>query len=319
MSIRSALALLLFAPALAGAQQYPTKTVRVIVPYSIGGGTDIMTRIVTQKLTEMWGQQIVVDNRPGGGTVIGTQLAANAPADGYTIFVAAPSFVINETTRTNLPYNVTRDFKPLTVMAFQPYVLVTNPKVPARDVKQFIALLKDKPGAYNFGSTGTGSGSHLAAELFKFMTHTTPQHITYKGMGPAVIDTLSGQVQFLFGSVLSCVPHIRSGKLNPLGVSSEKRSASLPELPTIAEAGVPGYSTVSWSGMLVPARTPSAIVDRLSADLNNVLARPDVRERFMHDAAEPGGGKPEEFAQFIPAEQKKWTKVIEDAKIPKMN
>ena len=144
MSIRSALALLLFAPALAGAQQYPTKTVRVIVPYSIGGGTDIMSRIVTQKLTEMWGQQIVVDNRPGGGTVIGTQLAANAPADGYTIFVAAPSFVINETTRTNLPYNVTRDFKPLTVMAFQPYVLVTNPKVPARDVKQFIALLKDK-------------------------------------------------------------------------------------------------------------------------------------------------------------------------------
>ena len=297
------------------AQPFPTKTVRVIVPYSIGGGTDIMTRIVTQRLSEMWGQQIVVDNRPGGGTVIGTQLAANAPADGYTIFVAAPSFVINETTRTNLPYNVTRDFKPLTVMAFQPYVLVTNPKVPARDVKEFIALAKAKPDSLNFGSTGTGSGSHLAAELFKYMTHTTTTHITYKGMGPAVIDTLSGQVQFLFGSVLSCVPHIRGGKLHALGVSSEKRSAALPDLPTIAEAGVPGYSTVSWSGMLVPARVPNAIVDKLSSDLNGVLARPDVRERFMHDAAEPGGGTPQQFGRFIQDEIGKWRKVIKAADI----
>ena len=312
---RSALALALLAAAVAAAQQYPTKTVRVIVPYSIGGGTDIMTRIVTQKLTELWGQQIVVDNRPGGGTVIGTQLAANAPADGYTIFVAAPSFVINETTRTNLPYNVTRDFKPLTVMAFQPYVLVTNPKVPARDVKEFIALAKAKPDSLNFGSTGTGSGSHLAAELFKYMTQTATQHITYKGMGPAVIDTLSGQVQFLFGSVLSCVPHIRSGKLHALGVSSEKRSAALPDLPTIAEAGVTGYSTVSWSGMLVPARVPDPIIEKLGNDLNGVLARPDVRERFMHDAAEPGGGTPQQFGRFIQDEIGKWRKVIKAADI----
>ena len=315
---RLAVALFFFAAAAvesAGAQPYPGKTVRVIVPYSIGGGTDIMTRIVTQKLTEMWGQQIVVDNRPGGGTVIGTQLAANAAADGYSIFVAAPSFVINETTRANLPYNVTRDFKPLTVMAYQPYVLVTNPKVAARDVKEFIALAREKPDSLNFGSTGTGSGSHLAAELFKYMTRTTTQHITYKGMGPAVIDTLSGQVQYLFGSVLSCVPHIRSGKLHALGVSSEKRSTALPELPTIAEAGVPGYSTVSWSGMLVPARVPGAIVEKLSADLNSVLARPDVRERFMHDAAEPGGGTPQEFERFLKDEIVKWRKVITAANI----
>ena len=305
----------LAAAACAAAQQYPTKTVRVIVPYSIGGGTDIMTRIVTQKLTELWNQQIVVDNRPGGGTVIGTQLAANSPADGYTIFVAAPSFVINETTRTQLPYNAMRDFKPLTIMAYQPYVLVTNPKVPARDVKEFIALLKAKPDALNFGSTGTGSGSHLAAELFKYMTNTKPEHITYKGMGPAVIDTLSGQVQFLFGSVLSCVPHIRGGKLHALGVSSEKRSAALPDLPTIAEAGVPGYSTVSWSGMLVPARVPKAIADQLSVDLNGILARPDVRERFMHDAAEPGGGTSDQFAHFLQDEIVKWRKVITAANI----
>ncbi|MDB5809032.1 MAG: hypothetical protein JWN94_1154 [Betaproteobacteria bacterium] len=274
-----------------------------------------MTRIVTQKLAEMWGQQIVVDNRPGGGTVIGTQLAVNAAPDGYTLFISAPSFVINPTTRPKLTYDVTRDFKPITVMAYQPYVLVTNPKVPARDVKEFIALAKDKPDSLNFGSTGSGSGSHLAAELFKYMTRTTTQHITYKGMGPAVIDVLGGQVHFIFGSVLAVVPHVRSGKLTALGVSSEKRSASLPDLPTITEAGVPGYSTVSWSGMQVPARVPNAIIEKISADVNAVIARPDVRERFMHDAAEPGGGTPAQFSRFIQDEIVKWRKVITAADI----
>jgi tripartite-type tricarboxylate transporter receptor subunit TctC len=247
--------------------------------------------------------------------VSGTQLAVNAAPDGYTLFISAPSFVINPTTRPKLTYDVTRDFKPITVMAYQPYVLATNPKVPARDVKEFIALAKDKPDSLNFGSTGSGSGSHLAAELFKYMTRTTTQHITYKGMGPAVIDVLGGQVHFIFGSVLAVVPHIRSGKLNALGVSSEKRSASLPDLPTIAEAGVPGYSTVSWSGMQVPARVPNAIIEKISADVNAVIARPDVRERFMHDAAEPGGGTPAQFSRFIQDEIVKWRKVITAADI----
>jgi len=250
----------------ASASAYPAKTVRVIVPYSTGGGTDIMTRAVTQKLTEMWGQQIVVDNRAGGGTVIGTQLAANAPADGYTLFAAAPSFAINPTTRPGLPYDAVKDFKPITQIAFQPYVLVTNPKVPVRDVREFIALASERPESLNFGSTGVGSGSHLAGELFKFMTHTRPQHVSYKGMGPAVVDVIGGQTQFIFGSVLAVVPHMRSGRLRGLGVSSERRSASLPALPTIAEAGVPGYATVSWCGMLVPAAVPDAIVAKLNAD-----------------------------------------------------
>jgi tripartite-type tricarboxylate transporter receptor subunit TctC len=297
------------------AQTYPAKTVRIIVPYSTGGGTDIMTRVVTQRLAEMWGQQIVVDNRAGGGTVIGTQLAANALADGYTLFVSAPSFVINPTTRPGLPYDVIRDFRPVTVFAHQPYVLVTHPKVPARDVKEFIALATGRPDTLNFGSTGTGSGSHLAAELFKFMTHTRPQHISYKGMGPAVIDVIGGQTQFIFGTVLAVVPHMRSGKLHALGVSSERRSTSLPALPTIAEAGVPGYSTVSWSGMHVPAGVPEAIVKKISTDVLAVLARADVRERFLNDGAEPGGGTPAEFGRFIQNEIVKWKKVITAADI----
>ncbi len=299
----------------AAAQTYPTKTVRVIVPYSVGGGTDIMTRVVTQKLSEMWGQQIVVDNRAGGGTVIGTQLAVNAVADGYTLFVSAPSFVINPTTRPELPYDVLKAFRPITVFAYQPYVLVTHPKVPARDVKEFIALAKERPDTLNFGSTGTGSGSHLAAELFKFMTHTSPQHISYKGMGPAVIDVMGGQVQFIFGTVLAVVPHMRTGKLHALGVSSERRSSALPNLPTIAEAGVPGYSTVSWSGMHVPAGVPDAIVTKISADVISIVTRADVRERFLHDGAEPGGSSPQEFGRFVQDEIVKWRKVIKAAAI----
>jgi tripartite-type tricarboxylate transporter receptor subunit TctC len=304
------------ANAVAIAQSYPTKTVRVIVPYSTGGGTDIMTRVVTQKLSEMWGQQIVVDNRAGGGTVIGTQLAVSAAADGYTLFVAAPSFVINPTTRPGLPYDVVRDFKPVSLFAYQPYVLVTHPKVPARDVKEFIALAKERPDSLNFGSTGTGSGSHLAAELFKFMTRTTPQHISYKGMGPAVIDVMAGQVHFIFGSVLAVVPHMRTGKLHALGVSSEQRSAALPNLPTIAEAGVPGYSTVSWSGMQVPAGVSDAIVNKLAADVHTVIARAEVRERFLADGAEPASAStPAEYKRFIQDEIVKWRKVIKAADI----
>jgi tripartite-type tricarboxylate transporter receptor subunit TctC len=297
------------------AQPYPSKAVRVIVPYAPGGGTDIMTRVVTQKLSEMWGQQIVVDNRGGGGTVIGTQMAAKAPADGYTLFISAPSFVINPTTRPGLAYDVLRDFVPVTLFAFQPYVLVTHPKVPVRDVKEFITLAGEHPESLNFGSTGTGSGSHLAAELFKFMTHTKPIHISYKGMGPAVIDVIGGQIQFIFGTVLAVVPHVRNGRLRALGVSSERRSESLPNLPTIAEAGVPGYSTVSWTGMHLPAGAPDAIVKTIRSDVMKVIARRDVRERFLNDGAEPAGGSSGEFGQFIRDEIVKWRKVIKAAEI----
>ncbi|MEO7728481.1 MAG: tripartite tricarboxylate transporter substrate binding protein [Burkholderiales bacterium] len=287
----------------------------MVVPYVTGGGTDIMTRAITQKLTEMWGQQIVVDNRGGGGTVIGTQIAAIAPADGYTLFAAAPSFAINPTTRPGLPYDPVRDFKPITQIAFQPYVLVTNPKVPVRDVKEFIALASERPDTLNFGSTGVGSGSHLAGELFKIMTHTRPQHVSYKGMAPAIVDVISGQTQFIFGSVLAVVPHTRSGRLRALGVSSERRSASLPGLPTIAESGVPGYSTVSWCGMLVPAGVPNAIVAKLNADINTVIARADIRERLLTDGAEPAGGASADFGQLIRDEIVKWRKVIKAADI----
>ena len=311
----SAAAPVLIAQVSASREPYPKRSIRVIVPYATGGGTDIIARVVTQRLSEMWGQQLVVDNRAGGGTVIGTQLAANAPADGYTFLVSAPSFAINPTTRPNLPYDVLKDFRPVTQLAFQPYVLVTHPKVAANDVKEFITLAKDKPDSLNFGSTGTGSGSHLAAELFKIMTQTKTQHISYRGMGPAVIDVMGGQVQFIFGTVLAVVPHMRTGKLKALGVSSEKRSASLPTLPTIAEAGVPGYSTVSWTGMHVPAGVPDAIVRKLNTDVLAVINRPDVRERFLHDGAEPAGGTPADFGKFVRDEIAKWNKVIRAADI----
>lgn len=232
------------APVSFAQDRYPLKPVRMIVPYPPGGGTDIMARAVSAKLSEIWGMQVVVDNRGGGGTIIGTEIAARSPADGYTLLITSPSFVINPTTRAKLPYDTLRDFEPITQFAFQPYVLVVYPKVPAHDVREFIALARAKPDALNFGSTGIGSGSHLAGELFKIMSSTNMTHISYKGMGPAITDLLGGQTQFIFATILPITPHVRSGRLRALGVSSEKRSSILPDLPTIAEAGMPVHEIV---------------------------------------------------------------------------
>jgi tripartite-type tricarboxylate transporter receptor subunit TctC len=299
----------------AHAQSYPTKPVRAIVPYPPGGGTDIMARAVSTKLSEMWRVQVVVDNRGGGGTIIGTEIAARSPADGYTLLITSTSFVINPTTRSKLPYDTEKDFAPVTQFAFQPYVLVVHPKVPARDVKEFIALAKAKPEFLNFGSTGVGSGSHLAGELFKFMTSANLTHVAYKGMGPAITDLLGAQTQFIFATILPVAQHVRSGRLRALGVSSEKRSAIMPDLPTIAEAGVPGYATVSWSGLFVPAGTPRAIIEKLNIDVVKIIQQTDTRERFAGDGAEPAGTSIKEFEAFVRGEITKWAKVIRAAKI----
>ena len=287
---------------------------RAIVPYPPGGGTDIMSRAICAKLSEAWGMQVVVDNR-SGGTIIGTEIASRAPADGYTLLISSPSFVINPTTRAKLPYDTVKDFQPVTQFASQPYVLALPPKVPARDVKEFIALARAKPDALNFGSTGVGSGSHLAGELFKFMTGTGLTHVAYKGMGPAISDLLGGQTQFVFAAILPVSPHVRSGRLRALAVTTGKRSAALPELPTIHEAGVPGYSANSWSGLFAPAGTPRAIIEKLNTDIVKILRLSDTRERLAADGAEPAGTSIREFETFVRNEIAKWAKVIHTAGI----
>ncbi len=314
-TLRAAFAALLLTAATLSFAQYPNKPVRLVVPYPAGGGTDIMARAISAKLSETWGMQVVVDNRGGGGTIIGTEIAARSSADGYTLLITSTSFVINPTTRAKLPYDTLREFAPITQVAFQPYVLVVYPTVPARDVREFIALAKAKPDALNFGSTGVGSGSHLAGELFKIMSGTQMTHISYKGMGPAITDLLGGQTQFIFATILPITPHVRSGRLRALGVSSEKRSSILPDLPAIAEAGLPGYHTISWTGMFVPTGVPHAIREKLNAEVVKIIHQADTRKRLASDGAEPAGTSAREFDAFVRSEIAKWAKVIRAAKI----
>ena len=294
---------------------YPTRPVRAIVPYAPGGGTDIIARALAQKLSAAWNQQVVVDNRGGGATIVGTDLAAKAPPDGYTLLVTSTSFVINPTVQARLPYDTLKDFQPITQIAFQPYVLVLNPGVPARDVKEFVALSKAKPNAVSFGSTGTGSGAHLAGELFKLTTGAQMTHIPYKGMGPALIDLLGAQTQAVFGTILPTLPHVKSGKLRALGVTSVRRSSAGPDLPTIAESGAPGYSATSWTALYTPAGAPPEIVRKIGREAVRSIQAGDMREKLAADGAEPGGGTPEELAAYLRQEIAKWRKVIRSANI----
>jgi tripartite-type tricarboxylate transporter receptor subunit TctC len=294
----------------AGAQPYPVKPVRLIVPFAPGGGTDIMGRAVAYKLSDAWKQQVVVDNRGGGGTIIGTELAAKAPADGYTLLVGSTTFVINPTYQPNLPYDTLRDFDPITQIGSQAYLLAINPKLPARDVKEFVALLKARAGELNFGSPGRASGSHLAGELFLMTTGTRATHVAYKGTAPALADLIGGQIQFIFGTILATAPHVKSGRLRGLGSSSGKRSSVLPDLPTIAEAGVPGYSATSWTAVYAPAGVPRPVLAKLTTDVIAAVRSPEVRDKLAADGAEPIGSSPKELAAFIRSEIAKWGKVV---------
>src|SRR5882724_2676525 len=307
-------ALALSAPA--HAQVYPAKALRMIVAYPPGGGTDIVGRMLAQKLGESLGQSVVVENRGGASGNIGTELAARAAPDGYTILMGnvAPN-AINVSLFKDLPFDPVADFAPVSLVASTPNILVVHPSTPARTVKEVIALAKAKPGTLNFASAGMGSSSHLAGELFRILAGADIVHVPYKGAGPAMVDVLSGQVQLYFATMPAAMPHVKSGKLAPVAVTSSRRSQALPDLPTTAESGVSGYEASTWYGLLAPARTPGAAVARLHEGVVKILADAAVREKLADQGFEPVGDSPGEFAAYIKSEIAKWGKVIRDAGI----
>ena len=298
----------------AGAQGYPNRPLRMIVPFPPGGGTDILARIVAQKLGEKLGQQVIVDNRPGAATNIGMELAARSAADGYTLLMASIGLAANPSLYQKMTFDPLRDLAPVTLVAMAPTVLAVHPSVPARTVKQFISLVQSKPGKLNYGSYGSGSGAHLAAELFKMTTGLDIVHVPYKGGGPAITGLMSGEVQMVFSSMLPVMPHLKSGRLVAIAIASAKRTTALPDLPTFRESGI-DYETGTWFGVLVPTGTPKEIVTTLHAEIARILKLADVQERIAGEGADPIGNTPAEFQAFIKSEAAKLGKVVKAAKI----
>lgn len=296
-------------------QDYPSKPVRLIVPFAPGGANDIIARIMGAKLTENWKQPVIVDNRGGAGGVIGTYTASNAAPDGYTLLMAAINFATNPALVKNLPYDPQKDFAAVSLLATSPLVLVIDLSLPARSVKELITLAKAKPGQLNYATPGAGANGHMAMELLKQMTEIDMVPVHYKSSGPALIDLIAGRVSPSFASILSVVPHIEAGRLRALAVSTPRRSSALPNLPTVAEAGVAGYEFTGWWGLVVPARTPQPIIRKLNGELVKILGQPEVRVRLLREGAEPAGSTPEIFAAYMQAETAKWSKVIKTANI----
>ena len=303
------------APALAQpAQAYPNKPIRVIVPFPPGGPTDVVARLIGNKLGERWGQPVLVENRAGAGGTIGAEIVARSVPDGYTLVMGSTAnMAVNVTLFKKLSYDPVKDFAPVNLAAVTPSLLLVNPKFPANDVKEFIAYAKANPAAINYATGGVGTPSHLAAEMFKTMAGIQMNHVPYKGSIPALTDIMGGQVTLMFDSMASGLPFAKSGKLKALAQTGAKRSASVPELPTIGESGLPGYDVAGWFGFLAPAATPHDIVQKLSSEITAILNLPDVKERYLLLGAEPGPGIPEEFAAFLRSEIAKWAKVIRDS------
>ena len=297
------------------AQSFPSKPIRVVVPFPPGGGTDIVARTVTPKMAQILGEPFVIENRAGAGGNIGTEGVAKSPADGYTLLVASASTAINTTLIPNLPWDFSRDFAPVVLMVVNNHLLAAHPSVPASNVQELLALARAKPGAITYASYGPGSSAHLTAELFKLMAHVDLLHVPYKGAAPAVNDLLGGQVNIMFADVAALLPHLKSGKLKALGIASAKRFEGLPEVPTIAESGVPGFEAGGFPGLIAPAGTPPAVINALNAAGQKSLAMPDVRERLLALASPPVGGTPEQFGQHIKREIDKWARVIRAANI----
>jgi len=296
-------------------QAYPTKPVRMIAASSPGSAVDIVARIVAQKLGEQLGQQVVVDNRAGAGGNLGAELAAKAAPDGYTLFMGTPAHAINTGLYRKLNYDLIRDFSPVTQVTSGQYVVVVHPSLPAKSIRELIALARGKPGQLNYASAGSGNATHLAGELFASATRIKLVHVPYKGSGPAVTDLVGGQVQLMFANLVAALPQVKTGRIRALAVTGQTRAAAAPELPTVIEAGVPGYVVTSWFGVLVPAATPRELIMKLNAEFARTMSAPDVRDRLAADGAEPTTGTPEQFGAFLRAEITRWTKVVKDAGI----
>jgi tripartite-type tricarboxylate transporter receptor subunit TctC len=294
---------------------FPTRPIRVVVPQSAGGSTDFAARVVAQRLADVFGQNVVVDNRPGAGSLNGTETVARAAADGYTLLAVAASFTINPSLHLKLPFDPIRDFAPVTRLAALPHILVVHPTVPVKSVKDLVALAKAKPGQLNFASSGIATSTHLAAELFLHMTGTQMVQVPYKGGAPGMVALVAGEVQLYFATISTALPHVKSGKLRALAVTSAKRSTAAPEYPTVAEAGVPGYEHASWVGVLAPAKTPLAIVTRLNEQTVKIVNAPEVQKLLLRDGLETVGDTPQEFAAVIKSEVAKWIKIVKAAGI----
>jgi len=298
----------------AQSQAYPAKPIRFVVPFTPGGGNDVLARTIGQKLYEAWGQPVIVDNRPGAAGNIGAELVAKAAPDGYTFLIAANSILaINPTLYDKAPFDPVKSFVPVTLIGAVPIVLVVNPSVPASSVNELVALAKSKPDGLSYASSGSGSPQHLSAELFKSMAGVKIVHVPYKGAAPAVTDLLGGQVQMLLGPINSVLPHVKRGRLRALGVATTKRLAYLPDLPTIAEGGVPGYWSDIWFGLVAPAGTPKEVVDKLNREIAKILVQSDVKEKLVAQGIEPLTSTPEEFATLIKTDLARWAKVIKDS------
>ncbi|MGJ7487363.1 Bug family tripartite tricarboxylate transporter substrate binding protein [Variovorax sp. LT2P21] len=294
---------------------YPNRPVKFVVPFPAGGPVDTTGRAVAQKLSELWGQQAIVDNRAGAGGIVGAEIAAKLPADGYNVFVCSIHHSVLPSLKPRLTYDIERDFVPVSFGAMFPVVLVAHPDVPVKTVADIIALDKRSPGKLSFGSSGSGGGTHLAGELFNMQAGTRLLHVPYKGSAPAMTDLLGGQVQFMFSDAPTALPQIKAGKVRAIAVASAQRSALLPDVPTVAESGLPGYEAYSWAAFLAPAGTPKDLVQRLSADIGKALGDPQVKQRLYDAGAEAAPTTPEAFGKMLHTEIAKWTKVVRTADI----
>jgi tripartite-type tricarboxylate transporter receptor subunit TctC len=326
MKIRTTLAqlvtvgvLMAFAGSAAAQQAYPNKPIRFITPYPPGGGTDILARLVGQKLTEGWSQQVFVDNRPGGNTIIGSEALIRSPPDGYTIMVVTTAHAIQPSLIPYLPYDTVKDFAAVATVSSSEYFLVLHPSVPANNLQEFIALAKSKPGQLNFSSSGSGGGPHLASEMFSIMAGVKLQHVPYKGGGPALTALVAGQVQALFFTPIATLANIKSGRIKAIAISGETRLSGLPQIPTFTEAGLPGLDVKSWYGILAPVGTPTGIIEKLSTEFARILAMPDFKEKLDSLGMAPFFSTPEQFAALIKADMARYAKIIKAANIKMEN
>jgi tripartite-type tricarboxylate transporter receptor subunit TctC len=296
------------------APDYPTKPIRIIVQFTPGTSTDILARLVGQKVSQDWGQQVVIDNRPGAGGVVGTELGAKAAPDGYTLTMAVSSaFGINPTLYSKLPYDAIKDFAPIANLGLTPQTLVTSPSAAFKTVKEFVAAAKDKPGQINYASLGSGSTSHLTMEIFRATAGIKLNHVPFKGSADAHTQLIGGQIPVMFDAIPAVLPHVKSGKLRGLGIATLKRSPYAPDLPTIAESGYPGFEAVGWIGIAAPAKTPPAILDKLNAEMVKILGQPDVKDRLATLAFTPVGDTRTQFAAYIKSEIAKWGKAVKES------